>query len=99
MIETDFVVGGNGRATIRGVRQRTIQGMAWAMLRGVEMQMAVSQLDAAVGLARNVRVVRHHQDGVASVVQFTEYLDDDGFVGLVEVSGRLVGKNDFRLID
>src|SRR5439155_6565493 len=28
-----------------------------------------------------------------------ENLDDDGFVGFVEIAGGLVGKNDFRLID
>src|SRR5881392_2688560 len=51
--------------------------MARTMLRGVEMQMAVGQFDAAVGLTRDVRVVRHHQDGVSGVVQFAENLEDD----------------------
>jgi len=36
---------------------------------------------------------------VAGVVQFPENLDDDGFVSFVEIAGRLVGKNDLRLID
>src|SRR6267143_497539 len=73
--------------------------MAWTMLRRVKVQVAVSKLDAAVGLTRDVRVVRHHQDGVSGVVQFAENLDDDGFVGFVEIAGWLIGENDLRLID
>ena len=73
--------------------------MAWTVLCGVEVQVAVSKLDAAVRLTRDVRVVRHHQDGMASIMQFTENLDDHRFVGLVEISGGLVGENDLRLID
>ncbi len=99
MIETNFVIGRSGSAAVRRVRERTSQRMARTMLRRVEVQMAVSKLDAAVGLARDVRVVRHHQDGVAGVVQFAENLEDHCFVGLVEISGGLVGENDLRLID
>src|SRR5258708_3696347 len=73
--------------------------MARTMLRRVKVEMAVSKLDAAVSLTRDVRVVRHHQDGVAGVVQFAENLDDHGFVGFVEIAGGLVGENDLRLID
>src|SRR5256885_4350894 len=61
--------------------------------------MAVGQFDAAVGLTRDVRVVRHHQNRVSGVVQFVENLEDDRFVGLVEISGGFVGKNNLRLID
>src|SRR5713226_7236967 len=99
MVEADFVVRGNGCATVRRVCERTSQRMARTMLRRVEVQVAVSKLDAAVSLARDVRVVRHHQDGVAGIVQFAENLDDDRFVGFVEVAGRLVGKNNLRLVD
>src|SRR5258708_4201731 len=99
MVETDFVLSGYGRATVTRLGKWAIQWMARTMLRRVEVQMAMSQFDAAVGLTSNVRVVRHHQDGVAGVVQFTENLDDNSFIGFVEISGRLVGKNDFRLID
>jgi len=60
MVEADFVVGGNGCATIRRVGKRAIQRMAWPVLRRIEVQVTVSQLDAAVSLARNVRVVGHH---------------------------------------
>jgi hypothetical protein len=99
MIEADFIVGGNRGATIRRVSEGTCQRMAWAMLCRVKVQMAVSQFDAAVGLAGDVRVMRHHQDGVAGVVQFAENLDDDGFVGFVKISGGLVGENNLRLVD
>ncbi len=99
MVEPDFVVGGNGRAAVRRVGERAIERMARTMLRGVEVQMAVGQFDAAVGLTRDVRVVRHHQNRVSGVVQFAENLEDDRFVGLVEISGGFVGKNDLRLID
>jgi hypothetical protein len=50
-------------------------------------------------LAGDVRVVCHHQDRVAGIVQFAENLDDDCFVGFVEVAGGLVGKNNLRLVD
>src|SRR3989442_7082634 len=36
---------------------------------------------------------------VAGVVQFAEYLDDNGFVGLGEIARGLIGKNDLRLVD
>ena len=63
------------------------------------MQVAVGEFDAAVGLARDVRIVSDHQDGVSRVVQLAEDLDDDGFVGFVEIAGGLIGKDQFRLID
>src|SRR5207253_9456012 len=53
MVEADFVVGGNRCAAIRRVSERTVERMARALLRRVEVQVAVSQLDAAVSLARN----------------------------------------------
>ncbi len=99
MIEANLVVGRDGRATVRCVRQGTRERMARTMLRRVEVQVAVSQLDAAVRLARDVRVVRNHKNGVAGVVQFAENLDHDGFVGLIEISRGLVGENQLRLID
>ena len=99
MVESDFVVSGNRSATVRSVSERAIQWMARPVLRRVEVQVTVSEFDAAVSLTRDVRVVRHHQDGVSGVVQFAENLDDDGFVGFVEIAGGLVGQNDFWLID
>ena len=69
------------------------------VLRGVERKMAVRQFDAPVGLPRDVRIVRDHQNGVAGLVQLTEQIDHDLFVGFVQIAGRLVGQNQFRLID
>ena len=59
----------------------------------------MSQFDAAVCLTRDVGIVRDHQNGVTGIVQLVKNVEDDGFVGFVEVSGGLVGKNKFWLID
>src|SRR5712692_9908613 len=99
MVETNFVVGGNSCAAVTRVGKRAIERMAWTVLRRIEVQVAVSQFDAAVRLARDLWVVRHHQDRVAGVVQFAENLDDDSFVSFVEIARGLVGKNDLRLVD
>src|SRR5713226_4890608 len=50
MVEANFVVRGNGCTTVRRVSERTSQRMARTMLRRVKVQVAVSQLDAAVSL-------------------------------------------------
>src|SRR5713226_691676 len=92
MIEADFVVTGNG-AAIGGVGQRAGERVARAVQRGIEMQAAMSKFDAAVGLARDVRVVRDHENGVAAAVQFAENFEDHGFVGFIEIAGGLVGQN------
>ena len=55
--------------------------------------MAMGKFDAAASLACNVWIVSDHQDGVASIVQGAKNIDDQGFVGFVEVSGGLVGEN------
>src|SRR5579864_3346237 len=93
MIEADFVVTGNGRATIGGVGQRASQRMARAVLQRIEMQAAVRQLDPPVRLAGDVRVVRNHQDSVAAAVQLAENFQHNGLVGFVEITGRLIGQN------
>src|ERR1700736_1166473 len=77
MIEANFVVNGNG-------------GIG---LRGVETQMAVGKLDAAASLTGNIRIVRDHQNSVAGVVQSAKNIDDERFVGFVEISGGLIGEN------
>jgi hypothetical protein len=69
------------------------------MLRGVEVQPPVSEFDAAVGLACNVRVVRDHQNRVACLVQFAKDFQDDFFIGFIQIAGGLVGQDNFRLID
>jgi hypothetical protein len=99
MIEADFFVGRNGSAAVRRVRKWAVEWMAGAVLQRIKMQMAVGKLDAAVGLACNVGIVRHHQDGVTRSVQLAEYLKHDVFVGFVEIASRFVGKNQLRLVD
>jgi hypothetical protein len=99
VIETDFVIGRNGSTAVRRVRERAIERMARAVLLRIEVQMAMGKLDAAVGLARNVRIVRNHQDGVTRSMQVAEDLKHDFFVGFVEISCRFVGKNQLRLVD
>ena len=73
--------------------------MARAMLGGVKVQAAVSEFDAAIGLPRDVWVVRDHQNRVACMVQLAKNFQDDLFIGFVEIAGGLVGQNNFRLID
>src|SRR5260370_5139696 len=99
MIEANLVVARNAGAAIGGVGERASERMARAVLRGVEMQVAMSKFDAAVGLARDVRVVRDHENGVAAAVQFAENFEDHGFVGFIEIAGGLVGHDQLRLID
>ena len=66
---------------------------------GVEREMAVGQFNAATGVAGNVHVVRNHEDCVAGLVEFAKNIDDDVFVGFVEIAGGLVGKDELWLID
>ncbi len=97
VIEADLIVGrrraGPGAATIGGVGERAEHRMIRALQQAVVVQAAVLQLDAAIGLARDVGIVRDHQNGVAGAVQFAEKFHDDCFVFFVEVAGGLVGQN------
>jgi len=99
VVKANFVIARNWRAAIAGVCQRAIERMARAMQGGVKMKVAVSEFDTPVGLARDVRVVRDHQDGVPRVVQLAKDLHNNGFVGFIEIAGRLVGEDQFRLVD
>ena len=62
-------------------------------------EVAVCQLDAAVGLAGDVGVMSDHQNGVAGGMQLVKKVEDDVFVGFIEISRWLIGKNQFWLID
>src|SRR5262252_5584900 len=99
MVEANFVVRGNGLAAIRRIHQRTIERLSRAVQCGVIVQVAVRQFNAAIGLPRNVRIVRDHQNGVAIVVQLAENFDDDSFVRFVEIPCWFVGKDELWLID
>src|SRR5437868_307111 len=69
------------------------------MQRRIEMQVSVRQFNAAIGLPCDFGIMRDHQNRVAGIVQLAENVDDDSFVGFVEVAGGLVSKNQLRLID
>ena len=99
MIDADFVIRRDRRAAVCGIRERAGHRMIRAVLRSVKGKMAVRKLDAAIGLARDVRIVRDHQNRVAGFVQIAEKINDDLFVGFVKIAGRLVSQNKFRLID
>src|SRR5712675_1266811 len=99
VIETELVVGGDVAATIGGVDQRAGQRMSRAVLQRIEVQAPVGEFDTAIGLARNVRIVRNHEDGVPGIVQLAENLQHDGFVDFVEVTGGFVGENQLWLVD
>src|SRR5580658_5748884 len=99
VIEAYLVVWRRRGAAIGGIRERTSKRMARAMLRGVEVETAVSEFDAAVGLPRDIWIVRDHQNRVPRVMKLLENSQDDFFVRFIEVAGRLVGQNNFRLID
>ena len=57
------------------------------------------QFDAAVGQAGDDRVVSDHHDGASLAVQFAQQAQNNLFVDRVQVSGGLVGKNDFGIVD
>ena len=99
------------RVTAFGVKRRAAaRGREWLAVRAklgcfeestrsVEREMAVRELDATAGVARDVHVVRDHQDRVSGLMQFAENVDDDIFVRLIEIARRFVGKDQLRLID
>ncbi len=59
---------------------------------------AVVHKDYPVGVSRNIFVVSDHDDGVAFAVETDEELHDLTGGDAVEVSGRLVGEQDRRLV-
>src|SRR5262245_17027712 len=58
---------------------------------------AVEQMDGAVGMAGEARVVRHHADRGAVAVEVPQQLHHRVAVPRVEVAGGLVGEQDRRL--
>ena len=61
--------------------------------------MPVHQLNAPVGLLRDIRVVRHHQNRVPSAVQLSEQPDYDLFIRLVQIACWLICQDQLRLVD
>ena len=58
---------------------------------------SVEQVDHPVGEARIVFGVCHHNNGGSFFVQFGQELHHFGSVFGVQVTGRLIGKDDFRI--
>src|SRR6266851_2031625 len=58
---------------------------------------AVEDVDAAVGVPRVTRVVRHHADGGAGAMQLAEQIHHRLAAARIEVSGRLVREQNQRL--
>src|SRR5208283_2179986 len=65
----------------------------------VDGEMAVDQFDAAVGLPRDVRVVRNHQNGVPTGVQLAKQPEHDFFIGFIEVPGGFISEDQLGFID
>src|ERR1700739_1907340 len=86
VIEANLVVGRNVAAAIGGVDEGTGQRGARGGDGRVELEVAMREFDAAIGLPCNVWVMRDHQDCVAGIVQLAKDLQDDGFVDLVEIA-------------
>jgi len=97
VIETDLIIGRRrfrpSAATVGGVCERAEHRVVRTLEQAVVMQVAVLQFDAAIGLARDVGVVRDHQDRVTCTMQVAESFHHDGFVFFVEVAGRFVGQD------
>jgi hypothetical protein len=59
----------------------------------------VAHHDVALRESRNVRLVRHHHDRDPALVELLENVHDLETCAAVEVAGRLIGEDDFRIVD
>src|SRR5580704_4512817 len=57
------------------------------------------EIDAAVSELSNGIVVSDHEDGVAFAMKLAKQADDGFLVGLVEIAGGLVGKDELGMVD
>src|SRR5512133_1486441 len=72
---------------------------AWRIGR-VEHDLAMVELDAPiVSAAHQLQIVCRHQNGGAGRVDLSQKLEDAARGALIEVSGRLVGDQDKRIVD
>src|SRR5262245_45692989 len=76
--------------------------MAWRLLGDSHFHAllddaAVEEMDAAIGVARVARVVRHHADRGARTVQLAEEIHHSFAAARIEVSSGLVREQDQRL--
>src|SRR5437868_3830468 len=65
-------------------------------VRFIAGDLSVADVDDAVRAGGDIRLVRHHEDGVAGFVEPVEEVEDLEAGGGIEVAGRLVGEQDRR---
>lgn len=66
---------------------------------GMAEDLAVVEGDAAASEAGHLGIMGDHDDGVPLGVKAFEEFDDDSLIGGIEISGRLVGEEDGRVVD
>ena len=57
------------------------------------------EIDSPVRQISDGRIVRDHHDGVFFAVQLLQQIDHNSLVHFVEISRRLIRKQQFRMID
>src|SRR6185436_2618743 len=85
--------------TVSSVRSRWRKALRTTSLRR-NKQLALLEVHQRPGRFRPVRIVRHHDDGLAELaVEALHHRQDVGSRDPVEVAGRLVGDDDGRIGD
>ena len=62
-------------------------------------QHAVVEHDLSLRAGGDQRVMRHHDDGGALLMQLAEQVEHNALVAFVEIAGRFVGQHQFRAVD
>ena len=62
-------------------------------------QHAVIEHDLSLRAGGDQRVMRHHDDGGALLMQLAEQVEHNALVAFVEIAGRFVGQHQFRAVD
>ena len=57
------------------------------------------QFNASVAQTCDDGIVGHHHNGASLAMQFAQQPEHDLFICGIQISSRLVGENDFRIID
>src|SRR5947207_14236453 len=83
----------------RGNSFQLAGGIKPVVHRGVLLHEAIFHDDVAARVRGDVRLVRHHDDGDALLVQALENLHHLDARPAVEISGRLIREDDFRIVD
>ena len=62
-------------------------------------EVAMFQLQAAIGKISDRLRMRDHQNRVPGRMQFTQQIQNHGLVGFIEISSGFIRQNQFGLID